>query len=171
MVLMNVAVVVFLTGTVLWLCYWALVRPVILDSVERELVHMKTNLDWAIINGEIGAQSEAAKILERDLAFPSSIRWVSLGIVIKSNLHNRVEMAALNSKEQKIFECSPPWIREMWDRHTVISVKAALANSPSWWLPLSMILLVCFFSMKVQDWWNNIERATSKARIAIPATA
>jgi hypothetical protein len=168
---MNVIIVVFVVLTVLWLSYWSLVRPVILDSVEDELIRMKARLDWAIIDGEIGSQSEAAKILEADLEFPSSIRWISLGIAIKNNLSNRVEIAAINAKEQKIFECSPPWIREMWERQTVVSVKAALANSPAWWLPLSMILLVCFFSRQVESWWNDIERATSKARVELQATA
>jgi len=166
---MNPIIVVFLVLTVLWLCYWSLVRPVILDSVENELVRMKASLDWAIINGEIGSQSEAAKILEGDLEFPSSIRWISLGIAMKNNMSNRVEIAAINAKEQKIFECSPPWIREMWERQTVVSVKAALANSPAWWIPLSIILLVCFFSRQVENWWNDIERATSKARVELPA--
>jgi len=168
---MNIAIVVFLVITALWLCYWSLIRPVVLDSVEDEVVRMKANLDWAIINGEIGSQSEAAKILEGDLEFPSSIRWISLGIAVRNNLSNRAEIAAINAKEQKIFECSPPWIREMWERKTVVSVKAALANSPAWWIPLSMILLVCFFSRQVQNRWNDIERATSKARRELPATA
>jgi hypothetical protein len=168
---MNIAIVGFLVITVLWLCYWTLVRPVILDSVEDELVRMKANLDWAVINGEIGSQSEAAKILESDLEFPSSIRWISLGIALKNNWSSRAEIAAINAKEQKIFECSPLWIREMWERQTVVSVKAALANSPTWWIPLSMILLGCFFSRQVQDWWNDIERATSKARGELPAVA
>jgi hypothetical protein len=168
---MNVLIVIFLAFTVLWLCYWTLVRPIILDSVVDELVRMKSNLDWAIINGEIGSQTEAAKILENDLEFPSSIRWISMGIAIKNNLSNRAEIAATNAKEQKIFECSPPWIREMWERQTVISVKAALANSPSWWIPLSIILLVCFFSRQVDGWWRSIEIAASKSRAELPATA
>ncbi len=168
---MNIAIVVFFAFTVLWLCYWTLVRTVILDSVEDELLRMKSNLDWAIINGEIGSQSEAAKILENDLEFSGSIRWISMGIAIRNNFFNRAEIAATSAKEEKIFESSAPWIREMRERQTIISVKAALANSPSWWIPLSMILLVCFFSRQVESWWKNIQRATSKSRVELPSTA
>ncbi|HUA68900.1 MAG TPA: hypothetical protein VMA13_10175 [Candidatus Saccharimonadales bacterium] len=168
---MNIIVISFLTITALWLCYWALVRTVVLDSVVDELSRMKANLDWAIINGTAGSQSEAAQILANGLELPSSIRWISIGKAVQCNLFNRAEIAAAGAKEQKIFECSPLWIREMWERQTIISVKAALANSPAWWIPLSVILLVCFFSKQVENWWRDTERATIRLRLDVPATA
>lgn len=166
---MDIIIISFLVITAFWLCYWTLVRTVVLDSVVDELSRMKSSLDWAIINGEAGSQSEAAQILASGLEFPSSIRWISIGKAIQRNFFNRAEIAASGAKDQKIFECSPLWIREMWERQTIISVKAALANSPAWWIPLSIILLVCFFSRQVENWWRDTERATIRLRLDVPA--
>jgi len=161
---MTAIISVFLALTVLWLCYWTLVRPVVLDSAQDELSRMKSKLDWAIINGEIGSRSQAAQMLGSYLSMPASIRYVSIGMAIKHNLTCRAEIAAIDAKEGLTFEASPVWIREMWERHTVLCMKSALSNSPAWWPPLSVILLVCFFSRQVENWWRHIEIATSRQR-------
>jgi hypothetical protein len=161
---MNVIIGIFLILTVLWLCYWTLIRPIILDSVEDELQRMKSNLDWAIINGTAGSQSEAAQILANDLEYPKSIRWISMSQAIITRIFHRSEVTAVGTKECELFESSPPWIREMWAREIRVSVKAALANSPSCWIPLSIVLLISFFSRKVENWWRDTEKTASKLK-------
>jgi hypothetical protein len=162
----------FVALTVLWLSYWTIVRTVILDSAVDELHMLKSRVDDAIIEGVSGSQSEPAQALSKNLEFPESIRWASFSSAIYARIFNHAEIKTNAVKEQQMFESSPLWIREIWEREVRVSVKAALANAPAWWIPLTVVLFVSVFSRKVENWWKETEMATSKLKVEMsPAMA
>lgn len=169
---MQIIVVIFLFFTVLWLTYWALVRPIVLDSVQDEYRRMRAALDWSIIEGLPNAQSLPAKELEKVLADSDSIRWISLSQAFVAAILKRQEVKALELKEREVFESSPTWIRDMRERDIELTVKAALANSPSWWIPISVLLVAAIFSKQVANRWAEMKIAAKELRIEkLPATA
>src|SRR5438309_241001 len=110
-----------------------MIRPLILDSVEDEIRRLKFGLQWAFIQDTPAARSEAAQRLLHNLQSCAVIRFISFGQAVLIYRHHRSEIKALSVKERSTFESAPVWIRKAWERHRMISVKAALANSPTWW--------------------------------------
>jgi hypothetical protein len=133
----------------------------ILDSVEDEISRMKFSLDWAIIQEEPASGSEAAMRLLSGVQMGKVVRFVSFGQAVVWSYCHRSEIKSLSAKERATFESAPLWIREAWQRHRVLSLKAALANSPTWWIPLAMLLLASVFSKKAEEWWNETGTATT----------
>jgi|ERR1035441_2079669 hypothetical protein len=159
---MVIFVVIFLFVTIAWLSYWVMVRPVVLDSVVDEMRRMRSSLEWAMIEDAPGSRTEAAQKLLKYLEYGPCVRFLSFGPAAAIRFFNRSEIRAFSVKEREVFEPAPLWIREMWQRHARIGVKAVLANSPIWWIPLSLILLAGLFSRKAEIWWTETEAATSK---------
>jgi len=157
---MNTLILLFLAITVLWLCYWVVVRPIVLDSVDDQLRQLHSELDWAVIEDRSGARSEAAQHLVRVLQCSPAFRSMSLSPVVLIGRFKRVEIAAQWSKERALFEQAPHWIREMWVQRARLNLKATLANSPAWWGPLAILLLAGVFSQQVQNWWEQLAAAT-----------
>lgn len=158
---MTTLIGIFAATTVLWLCYLALVRPLVLDSVEYELSRMRAQLDWDMIDDTAGSRSESAKLLEKTLRSYPGIRWISISQAICYMRSNPAEIKALTAKEREVYRDAPAWVRDMQRRQRELSMKAALANSPSWWIPLAAILLCSFFSKKVEEFWTETETATN----------
>lgn len=158
---MFALITIFLIITWAWLTYWIMVRPVILDSVEDELVRMKFSVQWSFIQDEPGAHSEAAQRLLNKLKVGKIIRFISFSHVVVLYANHRSEIRALAAKERASFESAPLWIRDHWQRHRTLSVKAALANSPTWWIPLSALLLARVFSKQAEEWWEGTETAAT----------
>jgi hypothetical protein len=162
----------FCAITLLWLVYWVMIRPIILDSVREEYRRLRTQLDWAIIEGLPNAESLPAKELEKAFARSDSVRWVSLSPAFFMSISRRQETKALEVKEREIFESSPKWIRDMRERDLELTIKAALANSPLWWFPLSAILVVAVFSKEVSNRWAEMKIAANEIRVeGLPASA
>jgi type II secretory pathway component PulM len=161
---MTIFVFIFGITTVVWLCYWAIVRPFILDSAQDELRRMRSALDWAIIEDALGARTEAAQMLSKDLEHSDAIRASSLSPSIVAGLFRRAEVKIEMERERNIYNNCQPWLREMRQRQTQVCVKAALANSPTWWIPLSLILLAGMFSLSIQKWWQETETVTGKLK-------
>jgi len=160
---MTYFILIFLVVTVLWLCFWVLVRPVILDSVESDFSKLRSEIDWAIIEGLPSAQSQSSQKLADDLADPEAVRWISVGPILWANIFKRNEIKLLSAKEREIFESAPSWIRQCKMMEKYLTIKAALLNSPAWWIPLPAILFSTLLSKKVADWWNDAESAASKS--------
>ena len=158
----TILLAAFLTATVLWLCYWALVRPVILDAVEVEQCELHSIVDWAIIEGLPESQSKPAQHLAANLENSKSTRLMSLGAVMFVVFRHRASIRAAAAKEREIFENSPLWIREIQQKSAQSSIKASLANSPAWWLPLAGLLLAAIFSKRIADWLTDAQTAASK---------
>jgi hypothetical protein len=169
---MQIIVIAFLTFTVMWLIYWVLVRPIILDSVQNEYRRMRSELDWSIIHGLPSSQSLPAKELAADLAYSDLIRWNSLGQAFLAHFTKRAEIKAAMAKECEIFQSSPSWIRAMKERDEELTVKASLANSPLWWFPIAVMLVVAVFSRRVALWWLETKIAAKELRTEkLPAAA
>lgn len=161
---------IFLLITLGWLVYWVMVRPLILDSVEDEISRMTFQLKWSFIRDEPGAQSEAAQRLLKNLKMSKIVRYISFSQAVFFNLQRRSEIKAVAAKERATFENAPSWIRDGWQRHNMLAVKAALANSPTWWLPLSLLLLASVFSRQAEQWWNEARTAAAnKLLVDCPA--
>jgi hypothetical protein len=158
---MVIVITIFFLITWGWLTYWVMVRPLILDSVEDEISRMKFSVEWAFIQDEPAARSEAALKLLNNLQMGRVVRLFSFGQAVVLNYCHRSEIRTLVAKERATFEASPLWIREAWQRHRVLAVKAALANSPAWWIPLAMLLLASVFSRQAEEWWNETGTATT----------
>src|ERR1022692_2061024 len=162
--MITILILVFAVITTLWLFYWAIVRSFILDSAQDELCRMSAALDWAIIEDQIGAKTEAAQQLSKHLEYPEAVRAISLFQAIIARFFRPVEMKTELARERIIFNNSQPWLREMWQRKTQVYVKAAMANSPACWLPLALVLLAGIFSQKIQQWWDETISATEKLK-------
>jgi hypothetical protein len=162
---MQIAVITFLTFTVLWLTYWVIVRPIILDSVQREYRSMRSELDWSIINGLPSSQSLPAQELSASLAYSDLIRWNSLSQAFWTHFTKRAEIKAAMIKEFEIFQSSPQWIRAMKERDEELTMKACLANSPLWWFPIAVLLIGAVFSQSVAIWWSETKIAAKELRV------
>jgi hypothetical protein len=168
----TLLIIFFLATTILWLCYWVLVRPVILDAVQIELAELRSAVDWAIIEGlseeglsEEGlseAQSKPAQQLAADLKQFQSARMISLSVVIFVVLRHRAMVKAITAKDKATFENSPVWIREIRQKKAQLNIKAALANSPIWWIPLAALSVAAVFSKRIADWLTDTQTAASK---------
>lgn len=157
--LVSVLLVVFLAGTIAWLFYYTIIRPFLLDSVQDELERMKVEVDWAIIDGMDGAQGPAAQKLRSRLENIHGIRWVTIGQGVCLYHLRKTQIKAETVMEQQMLERSPKWVRDLNSRHTRVVVKAALANSPTWWVPLAFIFLGSVFSRKLENVLANTETA------------
>ena len=155
-------IILFMAATLLWLCYWVLVRPVILDGVQVEQAELRSAVDWAIIEGLPDAQSKPAQQLVIDLENTRSARLLSLGVVIFVVFRHRSMVRAITAKEKDAFDNSPVWIREIRQRKAQLSIKAVLANSPTWWLPLAVLSVAAVFSKRIADWLTDAQTAASK---------
>ena len=165
-------IIIFGAGTVLWLCYWALVRPFILDSVEEELARMQSCLDWAVIEGANGSSSGAAEVLARNLRGSKSVRWISLGQAVYFRATNQAWIKASAAKEREIFQAAPTWIKDMRRRQAELAIKASLANSPMWWLLIAVVLVGALFSKAVAQLWEDTEVAAVELQAeCLPASA
>lgn len=157
-------IILFLATTILWLCYWVLTRPVILDAVQIEQAELRSAVDWAIIEGLPESQSKPAQQLAADLEKSKSARLMSLGAVIFIVFRHRATVRAMTTKDNEIFGNSPVWIREIQQKNAQLSIKAALANSPSWWIPLAVLSVAAVFSKRIADWLMDTQTAASKFR-------
>jgi hypothetical protein len=155
---------IFALSTLAGLFYWAIIRPFILDSAVDELRRMRSKLDWAIINKEAGATTEGARELSKHLEFYEWVRINSFSNAIFFRFTRRAEVKAEAARAREIFDNSPIWIRNMSMRENQVCMKAALANSPAWWIPLAAILLGTVFSMSLQQWWEETEMAAGKLK-------
>ena len=157
-------IIFFLVATILWLCYWVLMRPVILDAVQIDHAELRSAVDWAIIDGLPESQSKPAQQLAIDLEKSNAIRFISLGAVIFVVIRHRSQVRAMTARDKEIFESSSVWIREIRQKKAQLSIKAALANSPSWWIPLAVLSVAAVFSKRIADWITDTETAASKFR-------
>ena len=158
---MVIVITIFLFITWGWLTYWVMVRPLLLDSVEDEISRIKFSVEWAFIQDEPSARSEAALKLLNSLQMGRVARFFSFGQAVVFNYLHHSEIRTLAAKERATFEAAPLWIREAWQRRRVLSLKAALANSPIWWIPLAILLLASVFSKQAEEWWNETGTATT----------
>ena len=168
---MVLLIVIFLVGTVFWLSYWALIRPVLLDCIELELASIRSTVEWAIIDGLPDSQSEAAQRLADGLKRAACARYISFSAAIAAMFFRRAEINASVIKDRQVFDSAPTWIREIRYQDTRLSLKAALLNSPAWWIPLPSILFGALLSKKVADWWYAAESAAVKLRSEQPKHA
>lgn len=122
---------------------------------------MDSQLEWAMIEGVSGAQSESAQVLQKSLKLYKTARWISISQVIWTLRSNPAEVKALRVKVGEIFKTAPAWVKDMKHRQEVLAMKSALANSPSWWIPLAAVLLFAFFSKTVEQFWKDTEMATA----------
>src|SRR5690242_20020357 len=158
-----ISILIF-TVLILWLFYWAVVRQSILDAIEDDLSSLKDRVAWHIINESEGSKSRSAYILTDEIPNNGFIYWISFSSVVFHLYKHRAKIKAEAARDRQIFEASPKWIRETREEVARLSIKAALANSPIWWGPLSVILLCALFSKKVMDWWNDAENTASQLR-------
>jgi hypothetical protein len=107
---------------------------------------MKTQVEWAIIDGLPESQSRAAQRLLNDLEHYHAVRWVSVGNAVYVRFFKASEVRATSVLENEIFAESPQWIREFRKMDTRLAIKAALINSPTWWIPLAIVLL-CYWHL------------------------
>ena len=143
--------------SVLWVIYWAIVRPCLLAVVEDDLDCLRATVDWAIIEGKDGSDSEAAYALDSALSEKHPLNHISFSQLLFSSYVNRHEMKAFREKQRRIFANSPEWIREARFRHGWIAVRATLLNSPAWWLFIPLMLFATHLSIKAFNWWNDVQ--------------
>ena len=161
---MHVLIFIFFAATILWLFYWAVVRQSIVDSVEDDLASLRNKVAWSIINNAPGSGSKSAQLLLEEVDNNGFTCWISFSQVALYLLKNRSKIKTEAAREMAAFEASPRWIRDAKDLNARLTVKAALANSPVWWIPLPIILLSAVFSKQVMDWWNDAGNTATQLR-------
>lgn len=146
---------VFSVWTILWLTYWMLLRPYLMDSVRTDFYELKASLDWAIIENYPGSQSESAGELVKHLSHSTGIRAASLSPAIYFQFAHKAEINAQVARHRILINGSPDWLKKMWMQAAQLSMKSALTNSPFLWLPLALVLLAAVFSYKAAQWWKQ----------------
>lgn len=162
--MLPIVIFIFLPATILWLFYWAVVRQSIVDSVEDDLANLKDQVAWNVINNLPGSQTKSAQRLIEEVADNSFVGWISFSQIALYLFRNRTQIRAESARELATFEASPKWIRDARDINARLTIKAALANSPVWWIPLPIILLGAIFSKQVLDWWNDAGTTATQMR-------
>jgi hypothetical protein len=94
---------------------------------------------------------------------------MSLALVVL--FRSKGEIEADKERNRIALEQSPPWLQRLHQRTAEVWVKGALANSPSWWVPVAAGLLVAKFSKRVQETMGRIQIALALARKLEPAPA
>lgn len=161
---MIVLIAAFLSLTIGWLFYWALIRPMIIESVAAEFDTLRATVDWAIIDDLPHAQTKAARVLVRDLAHSESVQWISLGTVVWHLVRRRSQLKLLAAEDFVLFEEAPRWMQDARRRDVLLTTKAALVNSPAWWIPIAILLLGTVFSMKIAQFWQDAQLVASRLR-------
>lgn len=152
--------VVLLTIFLLTGVYWALVRPIIIQSIANSFSALECKLDWAVIAKNAGHSGEAANYLQNELGRNASSIHTSFSMVLPSMLSKkRALIKAEYLREQKIFAESPKWLREIQEEMDGLVIKAILTNSPMWWFPIAVIILLAHFSNKTKAFWNQVPTA------------
>jgi len=162
--MLHVLIFTFLAVTIMWLFYWAIVRQSIVDSVEDDLNNLRDHVTWHIINDSPGCQSKSAQLLAEEVHNNSFICWISFSQIAICLFNNRTKIKTEAARETAAFEASPKWIRDARELNARLTIKAALANSPVWWIPLPLILLSAIFSKQVLDWWNDAGSTATQLR-------
>lgn len=161
----------FLCASVAWLFYWVIVRPWLLISVEDELDRMRTALDWMTIEGDVGTQTAGAAVLKRRLENPRSVRLISLSMPLYFWQTRRGEILASVEEERATVATSPAWVKDMLARQSRLTVKACVANSPSWWPVLAALMLFSLFSRKLETWLDAFQNGMVRIAVQTIATA
>ncbi len=52
---------------------------------------------------------------------------------------------------------APQWLQDMNAKQRRLFTKAAMANSPTWWLPIAVLLLCSIFSWSIKSWWDVLQ--------------
>ncbi len=128
---MEALIGIFASVTLLWLVYWGLLRSALLNVVKDDLDALRSRVDWAIIEGREGSQSEACHQLEFVLRHSQLIWFVSFSQFVVSMWIKRREIAALRAERSRLFNESPAWIRETQKNCAWLFIRAALLNSPA----------------------------------------
>jgi hypothetical protein len=157
------AALLFSGATLVWLVYWLVVRPVLMASVENDLRKLKAELDWAIIEGYPGSSSQAAEVLLVSLQNLKVFRFLSLSQFFHMAFFHWSKINAESLKKQQVFSKAADWIKGIYDRRQRLSQKAMLINSPAWWLPMAILLLLAVFSLNLASKLKVIEEATIEA--------
>lgn len=152
----------FLVATVTWLAYWVIVRPVLINSVIDSARKLASDLDWKIIEGFQGSQSESALSLENTLKGYTALRFISLSHVIYYMAIKKQVTLVQVTKEKELLEKSPDWLKEMHQEHARLTVKALILNSPTWWPMLSFVFLICHCSKNLQNKIDAVETVATK---------
>lgn len=161
---MHTLIFLFLAFTVIWLFYWAIIRQSILDSVKDDLDKLRSEIDWNIIKNVDGSRSKAAQKLVMEIHYNRILCHLSLSQIVYSMARNRLKIKAESERERVIFESSPKWIRDARMENVQLTMKACLANSPTWWPFLAVTLVSAVFSKKVSALWNEIEASAAQTR-------
>ncbi len=150
---------------ILWSFYWAVMRPVLLETVKDGFSYLRAEMDWNIINGMEGSQSEAAIALDADLNSCVDSVQLSLGQLLWVGWFQRKQIEARADQRNKVYNDSPAWIRDTRVKLIWLSTKAMLINSPAWWVLLPIISLAAYQSLRVCQWWNNVQSEAVDAAV------
>lgn len=148
--------------SLVWVVYWAILRPTLMSTTTDELAALKIRMDWAIIEGAQGAQSELARQLDYVLINGVGMaHFITFGQLVTVSYINRKSLSLQREELRRKFEESPAWLRDMQNVCARTFVKAALLNSPFWWPFLPFILFSTLLSNQASAWWQDVQYASS----------
>lgn len=155
-------------GIILWLIYWVIVRPTVLDCIQDEFERLKAQVDMAIVRRLPKEQQDVADFLSEALESPEFVRWISFShifFLLRFNKEQMKQIRALSEKEKRLLETAPEWMREVKNEASWLAVKATLLNSPTWWIPIMGVLFCAQFSIQIANLWNDAASAAEKMRV------
>lgn len=153
--------ILFLFCGVVWATYWTLVRPALLQKVTSDFEQLRSEIDWAIIDGLPQSHSQAAVQLASSLEFSSGANSLSLGVIMYFSWSRKAEMRARVASDSGLYASMPTWLKEAHQRDMKLTLKAALLNSPFWWPAIAVVALLTHFSQKVDKWWSDVSFAAT----------
>lgn len=154
----------FILLSLAWAVYWAVIRPVLLQKVMYDFEVLRSSVDWSIIEEQPFSSGKAAQRLASDLETSAAAQSLSVGVILYFCHKNRAELRARAAEETERFRDLPGWLREAHQKDIQLTLKAALLNSPIWWMPIAIIYLLAVFSQKVQVWWNEVSLGAVEAK-------
>ena len=161
--MIAVCFILLAVGT-LWSVYWALVRPVILARISIAFEKLRSDLEWAMIEGLPEAEVRPARALALHLESSEMASSLSISVLVFFLWRYRRAVSGQEEKERAQAANIPGWLRETYRRDMALTTTAALANSPLWWPVVATVLLVAFFSNKTAQWWEDIQNAALLTR-------
>lgn len=141
----------------LWAMYWALVRPFILARIEAGFDLLRSQIEWAILDGLPPDEVRPANALAEHLESADAALSLSASVIVFALLRCRSKGPSEQRKEREEYAKRPAWVREAHRTDMVLTTGAALANSPLWWPLIATILLVGYFSAKAAQWWDDFQ--------------
>lgn len=156
----------FLTGMLLQLIYWQVLRPILLAKLRYRLFSARDSLRLMMIRGDIGPNQPAYKVLEQFCnLFISAIEWVGVTSFLITERDTAADLRV--KRDAEIISEAPLALREIYGEICTVAMGACIVNSPFWVPVIAAWLITAHWSNRSRNQLDRWRRAAMGLSYAI----